>query len=98
MASIARSVIRSSSSIRNAAATAAKLGTEAKAGRSTTSSFFRSSSSPSRFLLRSPVEMSCCVETLLPLHTATSSALLTSMLSVTRPGYGWLSEGQDETR
>lgn len=42
---------------------------------------------------RSPVELSCCVETMLPFHTATASALLTSMLSVSRRSYGWTSEG-----
>ncbi|KAF9590135.1 hypothetical protein IFM89_031739 [Coptis chinensis] len=44
-------------------------------------------------IFRSPVELSCAVETLLPFHTATASALLTSMLSVSRPGLGWLPEG-----
>ncbi|KAF9598114.1 hypothetical protein IFM89_025350 [Coptis chinensis] len=44
--------------------------------------------------VRSPVELSCAVETLLPFHTtiATASALLTSMLTVSRPGLGWLPE------
>jgi hypothetical protein len=43
---------------------------------------------------RSPVEMSCCVETMLPYRTVTSSALRNSMLSVSRRTYGWTPEGK----
>lgn len=43
---------------------------------------------------RSPVEMSACAETMLPYHTATSSALMTSMLSISRRSYGWLPDGK----
>ncbi|KNA25080.1 hypothetical protein SOVF_009800 isoform B [Spinacia oleracea] len=42
-------------------------------------------------IFRSPVELSCCVESLLPYHTATASALLTSMLSVACRS-GWTPE------
>lgn len=42
---------------------------------------------------RNPVEMSFCVESLLPYHTATASALMTSMLSISGQSYGWLSDG-----
>ncbi|KAI3515962.1 hypothetical protein L1887_14869 [Cichorium endivia] len=43
--------------------------------------------------LRSPVEMSCVsVESMLPFHTATASALLTSMLSAAPRTYGWTLE------
>ncbi|KAI5593212.1 hypothetical protein BDE02_04G203200 [Populus trichocarpa] len=49
-------------------------------------------------IVRSPVEMSCCVETMLPYRTATSSALRNSMLSVSRRSYGWTPEGQCRPR
>ncbi|XP_077249628.1 protein NUCLEAR FUSION DEFECTIVE 6, mitochondrial-like isoform X2 [Tasmannia lanceolata] len=82
-----RSIFRSAS-FRNAAS---RLATEAKASRSP--SFRLSKQKPPRFL-RVPVETSFCVESLLPLHSATASALLTSMLSLR--GYGWLSEAAND--
>ncbi|OVA00340.1 hypothetical protein BVC80_1183g27 [Macleaya cordata] len=84
-ASFARSVLRSNS-LRNSAA---RIASEAKAARSP---FRISKQKPlSNRIFRSPVEMSCCVESLMPYHTATASALLTSMLSVSHR-YGWLPE------
>ncbi|CAA7019093.1 unnamed protein product [Microthlaspi erraticum] len=46
-------------------------------------------------IFRSPVELSCCVETMLPYHTATASALLNSMLSVSRRSI-WTFGGEDD--
>ncbi|KAF6155888.1 hypothetical protein GIB67_039219 [Kingdonia uniflora] len=84
---VARSVLR----FRNAAA---NLTSEAKPS---TSSPFRMSNPKSLSqrklrLGRSPVELSCCVDSLMPFHTATASALLTSKLSVSIRE-GWLSQG-----
>ncbi|KAM5588157.1 protein NUCLEAR FUSION DEFECTIVE 6, mitochondrial-like [Rosa sericea] len=45
-------------------------------------------------IFRSPVELSCCVETLLPYHTATASALLTSKLEVSQRSYVLIPEGE----
>ncbi|XP_019426363.1 PREDICTED: protein NUCLEAR FUSION DEFECTIVE 6, chloroplastic/mitochondrial-like isoform X1 [Lupinus angustifolius] len=92
MASVAgatatRSVLRSCSTRR----AAFRLGSEAK---STHSPFHMASNKPlSRSMLRCRVESSFCVESMLPYHMATASALMTSMLSVSRRSYGWLSEG-----
>ncbi|XP_043703748.1 protein NUCLEAR FUSION DEFECTIVE 6, mitochondrial-like isoform X2 [Telopea speciosissima] len=84
--SCARSALRSTS-VRTAAA---RLATEAKAARSP---FLISKQKPlSHRIFRSPVEMSCCVESLLPYHTVTASSLLISMLSVPRQTYGWISQ------
>nr|XP_007149812.1 hypothetical protein PHAVU_005G101000g [Phaseolus vulgaris]ESW21806.1 hypothetical protein PHAVU_005G101000g [Phaseolus vulgaris] len=83
----ARSILRSCSGRR----AAFRLGSEAKAGGSP---FRVASNKPlSQSTLRRPVELSFCVESMLPYHTATASALLTSMLSVSRRSYGWLPEG-----
>ncbi|KAI3827723.1 hypothetical protein L1987_01806 [Smallanthus sonchifolius] len=40
-----------------------------------------------------PVEMSACLESLQPFHTATASTLMTSMLTLSQRGYAWLPEG-----
>ncbi|CAO1946016.1 unnamed protein product, partial [Urochloa humidicola] len=94
-AAAARSFLRSSapSSLRSAAARAASRAGPAPLPR-------RMPASAPRVLLRSPVEMSSvCLESLMPMHSATASALMTSLLAApASKGFGWLSEGQDETR
>ncbi|XP_058752272.1 protein NUCLEAR FUSION DEFECTIVE 6, mitochondrial-like isoform X2 [Vicia villosa] len=82
----ARSIFRSSSACR----TAFRIGSEAKAARST----FRipSSKPTSQSAFRSPVELSFCVESMLPFHSITASALMTSKLVVSQRSYGWLPE------
>ncbi|XP_059663190.1 protein NUCLEAR FUSION DEFECTIVE 6, mitochondrial isoform X1 [Cornus florida] len=90
--SVARSVLRSNS-LRNVAA---RLASQAKAARSP---FPMSGRKPlSHRIFRCPVELSVCVESMQPFHTATASSLMTSMLSISSCGYGWVPEGLDKTR
>ncbi|PIN03783.1 hypothetical protein CDL12_23678 [Handroanthus impetiginosus] len=83
-----RSVFRSSA-VRNATT---RVASPAKSARS--SPFRLPSRTPplANRIFRSPAEMSACVESMQPYHTATASALMTSMLTVSRCGFGWLSE------
>ncbi|XP_073027110.1 protein NUCLEAR FUSION DEFECTIVE 6, mitochondrial-like isoform X3 [Primulina eburnea] len=88
----ARSIFRSSS-LRKATS---GLASQTKSARS---SFGLPSRTPlAHRIFRSPAEMSACLESMQPYHTATASALMTSMLTVSRFGYGWLPEGLDKTR
>ncbi|XP_006469917.1 protein NUCLEAR FUSION DEFECTIVE 6, mitochondrial isoform X5 [Citrus sinensis] len=91
----ARSIFRSNSA-RNATT---RLASQAKT-KAAPSPFGVSAKKPLSLaaLRRSPVELSFCVESMLPYHTATASALSTSLLSISQCGYGWLPEGQNKTR
>ncbi|KAJ7948352.1 Protein NUCLEAR FUSION DEFECTIVE 6, chloroplastic/mitochondrial [Quillaja saponaria] len=87
MASCAvRSMFRSSS-VRNSVF---RVALEAKAARSPFR--FATYKPLSNRTVRCPAELSFCVESMLPYHTATASALMTSMLSVSRNSCGWLPE------
>ncbi|CDP20531.1 unnamed protein product [Coffea canephora] len=82
----ARSFLRS-----NAARSAAsRLTTKSKPS---TSPFRSPSSKPlSRRIFRRPVELSACLDSMQPYHSATASSLMISNLTVSRCGYGWLFE------
>ncbi|KAF7151569.1 hypothetical protein RHSIM_Rhsim02G0133900 [Rhododendron simsii] len=91
-ATASRSVLRSAAAARSAGARLAAV-TKPKAAAQSPFCFPTRKPLSSR-IFRSPVEMSCVsVDSMLPLHTATASALLTSMLSVAPRCYGWTFEG-----
>ncbi|KAL8228122.1 hypothetical protein R6Q57_015706 [Mikania cordata] len=88
----ARSVLRNATAVRSAASRIS-AGAKPNVTSAPRSSFRIPSQKPlSHCIFRSPVEMSCVsVESMLPFHTATASALLTSMLSAPRT-CGWTLE------
>ncbi|TVU23073.1 hypothetical protein EJB05_32808 [Eragrostis curvula] len=86
-AAAARSLLRSSGSLLRAAPA------RSASSSATRPSLRRALAAPPR-LLRSPFESSFCVESLLPLHSATAAARMKSMLAVPGRGLGWLTEGE----
>ncbi|KAM3297383.1 hypothetical protein ACQJBY_039324 [Aegilops geniculata] len=87
MAAAARSLLRSSASVLRAApARPSALGLGARP------SVRRTLSAPPR-ILRLPVEASVCLESLLPLHSATAAARIKSkLIALPGQGLGWLIE------
>ncbi|XP_071691731.1 protein NUCLEAR FUSION DEFECTIVE 6, mitochondrial-like [Rutidosis leptorrhynchoides] len=91
-ATAARSVFRSTS-VRNVAA---RMASQPKPAPSPFP--IPSRNSLSKRIFRCPVEMSACLESMQPFHSVTSSALMTSMLTLSLNGYASLPEGVDKTR
>ncbi|XP_027345724.1 protein NUCLEAR FUSION DEFECTIVE 6, chloroplastic/mitochondrial-like isoform X3 [Abrus precatorius] len=90
MASVAaRSIFRSFSAGRSAF----RVASEAKSARSPFRIASNRSLSQSQSTLRFPVELSSCVESMMPYHTATASALMNSMLAISTRTCAWLPEG-----
>ncbi|PIN08583.1 hypothetical protein CDL12_18832 [Handroanthus impetiginosus] len=87
----ARSVLRSAAASTRSATARLSAGVKPRVS---SSPFRISSQKPlSARIFRSPVEMSSVnVMSMLPYHTATASAVLTSMLSVAPRGHAWIIE------
>ncbi|KAL6558283.1 hypothetical protein OROMI_018633 [Orobanche minor] len=89
-------------SVHRSAATTARISAVRLTGgvkpRTAPSPFRISSHKPlSARIFRSPVEMSSIsVVSMLPYHSATTSAVLTSMLSIAPLGHGWSIEGEEK--
>ncbi|KAL2937851.1 Protein NUCLEAR FUSION DEFECTIVE 6 chloroplastic/mitochondrial [Bienertia sinuspersici] len=85
----ARSIFRSTS----ARCAASKFASAAKPARS---AFGAPTNSLSSRIFRQscPAELSVCLETMQPFHTATASALMTSMLSISPRSFGWVPDGK----
>ncbi|KAG5226328.1 protein NUCLEAR FUSION DEFECTIVE [Salix suchowensis] len=83
----ARSLLRSSPARNAAARFASQSKPKPKA-----SPFGINSTASKPILRRSPVEMSFAVESMMPYHTVTASALMTSKLSISRCSCGWFLE------
>ncbi|CAH9116638.1 unnamed protein product [Cuscuta europaea] len=84
-----RSIFRSSV----ARSAAARIASESKSARAPFRIASRSNLAPRIF--RCPAELSACAS-LQPYHTATASALMTSMLTVDPRSFGWLSEAVND--
>ncbi|WVY93399.1 hypothetical protein V8G54_032487 [Vigna mungo] len=87
--SAARCLLRSATS---RAAGAANLAAGARTRPARSPFRLPKQTSISNRVFRLPVEASFCLESMLPYHSATASALLNSMLSVSRHSYGWTPE------